>query len=385
MTSIIVRHVVVHQFDPAEEIAGGIHGFIGDLIRFAPEGHDFRVVGVDGTGRWRRWAWQEAEIGGRAVSFLPLATLSAGRQKRVVPHTLRLIAGLLARHPATRGALIHAHRAETGAAVTLAYPGAPLIQFVHTDSEEGLRHRTETFWRFLPETHLRLERFAVRRAARTWVFNAVAARRLEAASPTVAAGTNWFDDGLFHPEESPAPRPLTIGWIGRFEPPKDPVKAVEVLGEIHRAGTEFSAWFAGSGTLEEPMRRRVRDEGIESRVAFHGTLSPAAVAAELRRTDVLLVSSLWEGQPRAVLEALGSGVPVVSTAVGDVPQIVQDGSNGFVARDGSIGELAHLVAEAAGLRDRARISGSVRGHRASVVVRGYFSELERLAVNGRGT
>ena len=79
-------------------------------------------------------------------------------------HTLRLAGGLLARRPAAHGALVHAHRAETGALLALIYPRSPLIQFVHTDSEEGLRHRTETFWRFLPGTHLEIERFAARRA-----------------------------------------------------------------------------------------------------------------------------------------------------------------------------------------------------------------------------
>lgn len=383
MSAVQLEHLIVHQFDPAEEIAGGVHGFIGDFIRFAPEGHSFRVVGVDGSGRWRRWAWQDAEIGGRKVSFLPVARFSAGRQQRVVPHTLRLAVGLLARRPAARGALVHAHRAETGALLALAYPRSRLIQFVHTDSAEGLRHRTETFWRFLPETHLGIERFAARRAAGTWVLNAVAARRLAAMSPNVRAARNWYDDRLFHPNGGSEPAPLTVGWVGRFEPPKDPVKAADVFGELARAGVPFRAWLAGSGTLEREVERRVAEHGIGDSVAFLGTLAPAELAEQLRRTDVLLVSSLWEGQPRAVLEALGCGVPVVSTPVGDVPEILREGRSGFIAHDATSSLLAELILEAAKLRDRGAIAATVESYRATEVVGGYFAELETLASGDR--
>jgi glycosyltransferase involved in cell wall biosynthesis len=379
MRPVSFEHLVVHQFDPAEEIAGGVHGFIGDFIRFAPEGHHFRVVGVDGTGRWRRWRWQDAEIGGRAVSFLPLAHFSAGRQQRLVPHTLRLAAGLLARRPAARRAFVHAHRAETGAMLALMYPRSPLIQFVHTDSAEGLRHRTETFWRFLPGTHLEIERFAARRAARTWVLNATAAGRLSAASPNVRAARNWYDDSLFYPASASEPRPMRVGWLGRMEPPKDPVKAVDTLGELARAGVPFDAWFAGSGTLERQVERRIAEHHIEGSVTLCGTLAPPDLAEQLRRTDVLLVSSLWEGQPRAVLEALGCGVPVVSTPVGDVPDILVEGRSGYIANDATSAALAELVIRAAELRDRPAIAATIGSYRATEVVGGYFTELEALA------
>ncbi len=379
MSDMRFEHLIVHQFDPAEEIAGGVHGFIGDFIRFAPEGHHFRVVGVDGTGRWRRWRWQDAEIGGREVSFLPLASFSAGRQQRLVPHTLRLAGGLLARRPAARGAFVHAHRAETGAMLALLYPGSPLIQFVHTDSAEGLRHRTETFWRFLPGTHLGIERFAARRAARTWVLNATAAERLSAVSGNVRAARNWYDDSLFYPAPALEPGPVRIGWVGRMEPPKDPVKAVDTLGALARAGIPFEAWFAGSGTLEREVEARIAEHRLGGSVTLLGTLAPAGLAEQLRETDVLLVSSLWEGQPRAVLEALGCGVPVVSTPVGDVPDILIEGRSGFIAEDATSGALAELIVKAAELRDRQAIAATIGAYRATEVVGGYFAELEALA------
>jgi glycosyltransferase involved in cell wall biosynthesis len=113
-------------------------------------------------------------------------------------------------------------------------------------------------------------------------------------------------------------------------------------------------------------------------VTLHGTLAPSGVAKLLEETDVLLVTSLWEGQPRAVLEALGAGVPVVSAAVGDVPELVQEGVTGFISPSGTPAELADLVVQAAALSDRNGIAASVAGHRPSQVIGALFAELERL-------
>lgn len=373
-----VEHLIVHQFDPAEQIAGGVHGFIADLVRFAPERHRFRLVGVDATGGRRLGVWVDASLGGREVPFLPVARLSAAAARRV-PHTLRLVAGLLARRPGGSPDLVHAHRAETGAVLALTRRRTPLVQFLHTDSEEALRHRTESFWRFLPRTQLAAESFAVRRAAATWVYNEQAARRLAAVSPRARAGRNWYDEALFRPGgEAPAAAPLTVGWIGRLEPSKDPLKAVDVFARLARAGVEARGFFAGSGTLADALADGLRGHGLDGRVELAGTLPPAALAERLRETDVLLVTSLWEGQPRAVLEALGSGVPVVSTAVGDVPGLVRQGETGYVSESGTPDDLAGHVVAAGRLRDRRRIAATVAGYRASEVVGALFDDLERL-------
>jgi glycosyltransferase involved in cell wall biosynthesis len=378
-----LEHTIVHQFDPAEHIAGGVHGFITDLIRLAPEGHRFRIIGVDAAGGRQLGKWSAADVAGRDVSFLPVARLSAGRERRV-PHTLRLIGGLLVHRPRIASDFVHAHRGETGLFVSTAFRRVPLVQFVHTDAAEAMRHRTESFWRYLPRTHLFAESLAVRRAAAAWVYNAEAARRLGTSASSVRAGQNWYDDAVFRPRRNVRRGDeLTVGWIGRFEPSKDPLRAVGVFAELARRGVPFRGWFAGSGTLEDAVGREVEAQGVSRQVSLHGTLAPSGVARLLEETDVLLVTSLWEGQPRAVLEALGAGVPVVSTAVGDVPELVREGVSGCISRSGAASELADLCVEAAELSDRDGIAATVASHRASQVIGALFAELERLWQAGR--
>lgn len=376
------HHLIVHQFDPTVQVAGGIHGMIVDLIRFAPAHHEFSVVGVDAAGRSSLGRWEEIGVGDRSIRFLPVARLNPGDQRRRVPHTARLLGGLLRRHPRVDGAVLHAHRAEVGVALEALYPRRPLVQFLHTDSAEALRFQLETFWRFVPRTHLFLERLVARRATQTIVFSRVAAKRLREVSERVEPGQNWFDPGLFRARPEAERDGLRIGWVGRIEAPKDPLKAVDVLERLARESIEFTAWFAGAGTLEPELRRAISRSGLEDRVELVGILEPTALAESLRASNVLLMTSLLEGFPRAMVEALASGVPVVSTRVGDVPTVVQQGKNGFVAEGGSADELAELVLRARALGGP-EVARTVDALRADAVVPEVFADIEAAVADER--
>jgi glycosyltransferase involved in cell wall biosynthesis len=79
---------------------------------------------------------------------------------------------------------------------------------------------------------------------------------------------------------------------------------------------------AGSGPEEGALKALARELGIEPVVTFAGRLEREQMAAELRHADVALNSSRVDNMPNSVLEAMASGVPVVSTDVGGVPYIV---------------------------------------------------------------
>ena len=66
----------------------------------------------------------------------------------------------------------------------------------------------------------------------------------------------------------------------------------------------------------------------------------ADVADILRASDVFVLSSRWEGNPMSVMEAMAAGLPVVSTAVGGVPELVQEGATGLLVPSEDTGALA---------------------------------------------
>jgi glycosyltransferase involved in cell wall biosynthesis len=365
----VIRHVIVHQFDPTRHVVGGIDGFIRDLVEHSGPQHDFSVLGVEREhgflGDWRTVA-----VGKRRVEFMPLARLEAGNQRRRVPHSLRLACGLVRYHPGVdKAAVLHTHRAEVGAVVSGLYRDARRIQFIHGDARRAFEWRQETIWRLAPRAYEAVERFAVRRASRTVVMSSTGLRRIARYTPNAILGANWFDGRYFNcRERRPASGPAVIGWAGRLEPPKDPLAAVRVFHELNRRGVRFEAWIAGGGTLEAKVRAAVADYRLAGVVRMIGVLSPDELGRELRRTDVFLMTSLWEGIPRAVIEALACGVPVVSTAVGDVDAYVVEGCNGYVSGTRDANVLAHAVARALELEPGCEIAETVEHLEARRVV-----------------
>jgi glycosyltransferase involved in cell wall biosynthesis len=89
------------------------------------------------------------------------------------------------------------------------------------------------------------------------------------------------------------------------------------------------------------MEQRAEHSGLADRVYFFGDLARQSVADFMAAADALLVSSIAEGGgPRVVLEALGSGLPVVSTIVGEVRRSVVTGVNGWLAEERTAAALA---------------------------------------------
>jgi glycosyltransferase involved in cell wall biosynthesis len=90
----------------------------------------------------------------------------------------------------------------------------------------------------------------------------------------------------------------------------------------------------------ESLKALAQELGLGQRVHFLG--SRADVPDILRASDVFVLSSDYEGNPLSVLEAMAAGLPVISTAVGGVPELVQDGATGLLVTAGD----AHALAEA---------------------------------------
>jgi glycosyltransferase involved in cell wall biosynthesis len=93
----------------------------------------------------------------------------------------------------------------------------------------------------------------------------------------------------------------------------------------------------------ESLRRLAQELGVESCVRFLG--SRADVPDILRASDVFVLSSDYEGNPLSVLEAMAAGLPVVSTAVGGVPELVQHGATGLLVPAGDARALAEAMAQ----------------------------------------
>jgi len=112
-------------------------------------------------------------------------------------------------------------------------------------------------------------------------------------------------------------------------------KRVSVMLEVlNRLPATFSAVVAGTGILEDEMLALAQRLGLQSRVRFIGQVDHARLAAEMRVSGIYLLLSDSEAMPRAILEAMASGMVIVTTDVGVISDVVSEGVTGrFVPID----------------------------------------------------
>jgi len=118
---------------------------------------------------------------------------------------------------------------------------------------------------------------------------------------------------------------------------------------------------AGEGALRARLQRQVNELGLTSRVHFLGLRRD--IPDVLGASDIFALSSDWEGNPLSVIEAMAAGLPIVSTDVGGVPELLQDGKEGFVVEPGRAEQLSEammVLLNNAGLRRAMGTAASTR-------------------------
>jgi glycosyltransferase involved in cell wall biosynthesis len=155
---------------------------------------------------------------------------------------------------------------------------------------------------------------------------------------------NVVDTSDFQPaarglEEGPA----VLG-IGRLAVQKRFDRFLEVLARVRRRFGPVRGVIAGAGPLQGELEQHARGLGLTSEaIQFAGPVTD--VRPLLRKASVLLLSSDHEGTPNVLLEAMASGVPVVATRVGDVPELIADGRTGRICAPEDVEGLAMAVGE----------------------------------------
>jgi L-malate glycosyltransferase len=135
---------------------------------------------------------------------------------------------------------------------------------------------------------------------------------------------------------------IVIGTIGRLVPVKDHaslLKAVSLLGE---RGLRPIVLVAGEGPLRDQLLEQARALGLQSQLRLLGHRPD--VETILAALDLFVLSSISEGLPNTVLEAMAARLPVVSTQVGGAGEVVDDGVTGLLVPSQSADQLARAMA-----------------------------------------
>lgn len=117
--------------------------------------------------------------------------------------------------------------------------------------------------------------------------------------------------------------PLLIS-VGRLEPQKGIFDLLDAFTFLQKDCQDVRLVIAGSGSLEDKFRSEVASRGLGEKVHLLGLRQD--ITSLLGASDVFVSTAHWEGLPLSTLEAMAAGLPVVVTAVGDLPRVVEEGT-----------------------------------------------------------
>jgi glycosyltransferase involved in cell wall biosynthesis len=149
-------------------------------------------------------------------------------------------------------------------------------------------------------------------------------RRHGVAAERIVVVPNFVDLERFRPAEAPAPNGSFV-FVGRLSPEKNLAALIEALAGLD----EVSLTIVGDGPLRPELEALADRVGLEAR--FAGRVPNERLPELLRGASVFAAPSLYEGHPKAVLEAMAAGLPVLGADVQGIREVVRDGETGVLA------------------------------------------------------
>lgn len=147
------------------------------------------------------------------------------------------------------------------------------------------------------------------------------------------------DTDTFRPSDGP--RDIDALYVGRLSPEKGPQ---DLLAACRLLPPDVRVTVAGSGRMRDELERMASRAAC--RVEFTGYVGRDDLPALYRRARLVVIPSRTEALPRVALEAMASGVPVVASRVGGIPDVVQPGTTGWLVEPGNVDELARSITDA---------------------------------------
>ena len=368
---------IFYPADPVGHIPGGIDTIIRGILKWAPTDLEYTLYGAT-SDLVARPVNKEISVpmGKRAISYEPLVAADPSSTRGVIPLTVRFMWAL--RRYLRQGHLRHLdildfHRIETLAL----FWGDPRPKniMIHQDMEVIRSKDSDIAWRHAPWLYEIIESRLIQLATHVFCVRKSAVdryRRLHAAiADRFSFLPTWVDTTVFHPLQTDQIRQdqrqriadrlgfsaalQLLVWVGRLDRQKDPLLLLDAIKGVVETQPNLHLLMVGDGNMRAQVESRIHTLELQNHISLLGAIPPEQIAELLQIADLSVLSSAYEGMPIVVLEALATGVPVVTTEVGEVRLVVRDGINGFVVADRSAESFANSISEALSL------GASIRG------------------------
>lgn len=251
-----------------------------------------------------------------------------------------------------RPSVVHTHSSKAGilGRLAAALAGVPVI--VHTYHGFGFHDGQNPIVKFI---YVSLERLCARRTTRLVYVSIANSKYAErhglgpAKDATIIRSGVRLSDFPAHVDAAKLKMSAGIGMhkpvvvsIGNLKPQKNAADFVEAAAKVSKKFPEARFVFIGDGPQRPALEAKAFSLGLEGILMFLGWRRDGA--QWLAASDVFAMTSLWEGLPRALVEALRTGLPAVCYATDGVVDVLRDGENGFLVPPGDVDAFADRLA-----------------------------------------
>ncbi|MDO5102170.1 MAG: glycosyltransferase [Lautropia sp.] len=150
----------------------------------------------------------------------------------------------------------------------------------------------------------------------------------------------------FQPEGRDSARIMAVG---RLDPIKGFIHLIDACAQLKAEGVPFTCDIIGDGPLRETLQQAIDRHGLTSQVRLTGALPQAAVRDHMHQATMFVLPSVMladgnaDGIPVALMEAMASGTPVISTRVSGIPELISDHHTGLLVPPGDVPALAAAI------------------------------------------
>jgi glycosyltransferase involved in cell wall biosynthesis len=358
---------IFYQFNPWQSTIGGIQTLIRYYIKYAPPEFDIRLVGTGVDRNQALGCWHDSELEGRSLQFMPLFYTKNDDVRQIIPTSVRYTLALRGKNLASD--FMHFHRLEP-TLVTRHWLGRKTL-FIHNDIHQQINSpstdKNAILWRRFPKAYFALERRLLGQFQQILSCNSESVELYRHQYPNWAERIqlvrNTVDNQEFYPlsptereqqrqqyalQNGLSPNTRFILFAGRLHPQKDPlllVQAIAALNTLVAPDAPIHLLIAGQGELMKSIRAEIQRLNLTASVSLLGAVALRDLATLHRLSSAVVLTSVYEGLPLVVLEALASGTPIVTTNCGETPKFLKPGS-GVICSErtpAAVAEAIHQV------------------------------------------
>ncbi len=156
---------------------------------------------------------------------------------------------------------------------------------------------------------------------------------------------NGVETDRFVPIERPENPKVKILFIGRLIPRKGFQRVIKALPRVRElARVPFEVEVVGTGAHQSELDSLAQGLGVSDSIRYAGMVPYDQLEKSYQYADIFILTSLSEGMPSVILEAMGCGLPVIASNVGGNNEIVHEGENGFLIDGDNTDRLAEKIA-----------------------------------------